>query len=186
MATGWAAWFGAALQAAAVGTLYALHELTPFRVLRLRPCPEYELVAAEPASRCLEVTQLKTQPVHKCEDFPRFGHFEWIASNPIDHVMPTRHAPWAGRHVAASSPDGPVQRFQWLMTAEVNRGTSYQHCPCELAGGIVTAFYVPPHPAGDALIVVDRHVQQPVRGDGSRCGVYGMPEVTGVVQNPQA
>jgi hypothetical protein len=117
MATGWAAWFGAALQAAAVGTLYALHELTPFRVLRLRPCPEYELVAAEPASRCLEVTQLKTQPVHKCEDFPRFGHFEWIASNPIDHVMPTRHAPWAGRHVAASSPDCPVQRFQWLMTA---------------------------------------------------------------------
>ncbi len=35
MATGWAAWFGAALQAAAVGTLYALHELTPFRVLLL-------------------------------------------------------------------------------------------------------------------------------------------------------
>jgi glycosyltransferase involved in cell wall biosynthesis/O-antigen/teichoic acid export membrane protein len=35
MSTGWAAWFGAALQAAAVGALYALHELTPFRVLLL-------------------------------------------------------------------------------------------------------------------------------------------------------
>ncbi len=35
VATGWASWFGAALQAAAVGAMYGLHELTPFRVLLL-------------------------------------------------------------------------------------------------------------------------------------------------------
>ena len=36
VAAAWASWFGVALQAVAIGVLFALHELTPFRVLLLQ------------------------------------------------------------------------------------------------------------------------------------------------------
>lgn len=60
---------------------------------RSRTCLEHVLVAAEPASHRLEVTQLKAPLVDEGEDFPGFGHLERIAAHPVDQVMPGRHAP---------------------------------------------------------------------------------------------